>query len=138
MTHWHVDTGLLDGTIETCGDVFDALNVVSEALEDLVDYEHQGISACGDAGDFESAYRCFQRYERYDVLARNARHMWGQSRLPWAERAPLFHGGDDKLIESAHWHVSNIESDGPEWLSVAECPYSDDACYVNNLEEEGE
>jgi hypothetical protein len=88
--HYHVDRLTDEDSESAYPDIFSALDAVADELSDLTDSEYQGIAAEGNAGDYEAAYRCFQRYERLSGVLSNCQHIVRQNSLPMSERAPLY------------------------------------------------
>jgi hypothetical protein len=126
--HYHVHRHSDDEDPFVTGDLFDAIDYAATELDQLADFEHDGISASGEQGDYESAYNAFVRSERYNGLMLNARNMVKQHSQPIAERAPFYTpdweaGGEDaaqeRLFESAKRTAGEINSGSP--IAISEC-----------------
>jgi hypothetical protein len=96
--------------------------IAATELEHVAEFEHEGISANGEAGDFEEAYRSFQRAESYAGLALNAANLYRQATLPLADRAPLYRDGNPEIWRKSADHVvDQVNSDGPNGFAIWEC-----------------
>lgn len=124
MSHWHVQRHNEDDDVYAVEDLAYALNYAATELERVADFEHDGITANGEAGDFEEAYRAFQRAETYAGLAANATNLYRQATLPLAERAPLYRDGNPEVWRKSADHVvDQINGDGPNGFEIWECSY---------------
>lgn len=95
MKHWHVQRHNEDDDIFATWDRAEAFAYAADELNRMADHEREGISACGEGGGFEEAYRCFERAERYAGLAANAANIHKQLTAPVVQRAPLYAGQDE-------------------------------------------
>jgi hypothetical protein len=134
MTHYHVITHPDDEDGYTTDDLFAAVDYAGDELDRLADFEHDGISASGEQGDYESAYNAFVRMERYNGLMLNAANMVKQHNAKRGDRAPIYRPSwkdqgteeaDTVLFQSAKHVVQMINEGSP--LSIWECCNSDDA-----------
>jgi hypothetical protein len=121
--HFHVQRHSEDEDIYVTERIYDALDYAATELEAVTDIEHEGISAYGEQGVFEAAYRCWQRSERYGDLAGNAENVVRQNNSPAEKRAPLYQGDgwQERLLEHAQWVAGKINRDGPDGFGIWEC-----------------
>jgi hypothetical protein len=133
MNHYHVTTHPDDDDRYTTDNLFQALGYAADELDHLADFEHDGISAYGEQGDYESAYNSFVKMERYDNLRRNAANMVKQHTSKRGERAPIYRPSwqdqgtekaDAVLFLSAMRVAQEINVGSP--LMIWECPLEDD------------
>lgn len=124
QNHWHVRRHNEDDDV-FAGDLPGALDYAVTEMTAMADHEQQGISACGDAGDYEGAYRCYQRAETYGNLAHNLHNIHRQHTVPLAERSPAYQGDDDKtraaLEQHTGWVLGMANSNGPHGFAIYEC-----------------
>lgn len=123
-THWHVKRHDEDDDV-FAGDLAESLDYAAGEMDDMAEHEHGGVSACGDEGDFEEAYRCFQRSETYSNLTENLRSIHRQHTAPLAERAPIYQGDDEKTRAALAKHLVHVlgmaNSNGPAGFAIYEC-----------------
>lgn len=123
-THWHVKRH--DGDDDVfAGDLAGALDYAETEMTRVADHEHEGITACGEAEDFEEAYASFKRSEAYAGLAANLDNIHKQRTLPVEKRAPLYRGDDAetraKLDASTARVIDTVNAQGPDGFSVYGC-----------------
>ena len=137
--HWHVSRHSDDEDVFITEDFWNALDYAAGELRDLAEFEYEGISAMGEAGDYEGAYTAFKRSNELDALYEAAIHPRQQHRrtdpdedeiITDRHRAPLYrgYGGDDRIMETARRAVEKVNSESP--VSIWEC--SDELVYVDD------
>jgi hypothetical protein len=139
--HWHVSRHSNDDDVFIVEDFWYALDYAADELRDLAEFEHEGISANGEAGDFEGAYTAFKRSNELDAVMQQAKHALDQHNkidpdddIPGTVndgyRAPLYQGpgGDEKIMQLALRAVERINNETP--VSMWEC--SDELVYLND------
>lgn len=145
-THWHVSRHASDDDVYISPDIWDALDYAATTLRERAEFEYEGISASGDAGDYESAYDAFKESNRLDSIYQNAKHIGEQHKLPDVDgddtsafhapgtvRAPLYrgYGGDAKIMERAVRVIQEINSETE--IGISEC--SDELIYLTDAGE---
>jgi hypothetical protein len=139
--HWHVSRHRDDDDVFITEDFWTALDYAATELRDLAEFEYEGISASGDAGDYEGAYKAFVRSNELDALRNNLAHAIDQHNkidpdddIPGTVndgyRAPLYrgYGGDERIMETALRAVEsvNLGSDMAIWECTSELVYLND------------
>ncbi len=128
--HWHVSRHRSDDDVFIVEDFWSALDYAQTELRDVVDFEWEGISASGEAGDFEGAYHAFKRANELDAVRNQINHAMDQHYGPHTVRAPCYQGpGGDALIkQTADRAVEqlNSETDMEMWECSAELIYLTD------------
>lgn len=123
-THWHVRRHGGDDDI-FAGGLDSALDYAETEMTRAADSEYEGVTACGEAEDFEEAYRCFQRSETYSGLAANLDNIYKQRTLPVEKRAPLYRSGDAEtraaLDASTEHVIAEVNAQGPDGFAVYGC-----------------
>jgi hypothetical protein len=141
VNHYHVRRHSEDEDPYITDDLFSALDYAATELDNMADFEHDGISACGEQGDYESAYEAFVKCERYNNLMMNARNMVKQKGAFYADRAPLYQvnsadwvgrvgneladardAADARLFESAIRTAGEINSGSPIGIGQCDAP----------------
>lgn len=133
MEHWHIDVATDEDSESAYPSIYQALDALAWELDNLLDFEIQGITALGDSGDFEEAYRSYQRSEKISNVLDNIRNVVKQHDLPVSDRAPFYQtgwGNDDspdnasmRLLESAKHVAEMVNSDTR--LSIWHCQLDD-------------
>jgi hypothetical protein len=140
MTHWHVTRHSEDDDPYVTDSLYDALDYAAGELDPLAGHEHDMITASGEAGNFEEAYKSFVKTETLAGLQANAANIQTQARSEPADRAPLY--SDDtpydeesgevntasRLYGAAQWVAENINEGSPLflWQCEAETAYVTD------------
>jgi hypothetical protein len=122
--HWHVQRHAEDDDAFVTDTYVKVFEYTSDVLERIAEFMHEGISAYGDQGDYEAAYRAYQRSNRLSGLAANAANIYEQGTVPAAERAPLYQDEPEQgpLWQQAATHtLSEINANGPDGFSIWEC-----------------
>jgi hypothetical protein len=142
-THWHVSRHRDDEDVFIAPDIYSALDYAANELRDLAEFEHDGISPSGEAGDYQGAYEAWKRSQELDSLEATARHAVTQHNLPDVDgddtsafhvpntvRAPLYrgYGGDAKILKTAKRAVEAVNDGSP--IGIWEC--SDELVYLND------
>ncbi len=138
--HWHVSRHSEDDDVFITEDFWQALDYAATELRDLSEFEYEGISASGDAGDFESAYEAFKHSNELDALRSNLAHAIQQHEridpdddtlvISDKYRAPLYRGpgGDERIMETALRAIDTVNFGSP--VSIWEC--SQELVYLND------
>lgn len=131
MDHYHVTHTMSDNSY-VAGDVLSALTYAVGELVTDTDIAYESISALGDAGDFEGAYKSFKEFETLDNLQSNLSNVIHQYVSEEMDRAPLFTGlgWQDRLDGAINHVVDMINSDS----LVSIYPCSDSECEVEEDE----
>ena len=130
--HWHVSRHSDDDDVFITEDFWSALDYAKGEVDSLAEFEHDGISCMGDAGDYQGAYEAYKRSNELDAVMQQAKHALDQHSkidpdddIPGTVndgyRAPLFRGpgGDALIMECALRAVERINSETP--VSMWEC-----------------
>jgi hypothetical protein len=127
--HWHYSDNADEPNESVYTSVFHALEASELELDTLLDYEIQCITAMGDNGDFEGAYRAYQRSQVIGGILDNVCNMVKQYESANADRAPLYRAdwtgednqdeADARLLASAEHVTDAVNSDTP--LSIWRC-----------------
>jgi hypothetical protein len=113
-THWHVRRHAEDDDVYADGDLFAALDYAAGELDRLAEHEHEHITAYGEAGEFERAYKSFVKSQRYAGLAANVRNAHHQGTAPLDQRAPLYQDPDEGVNRSrAEQYACHVMEDIP-------------------------
>lgn len=111
--HYHVSRHSNDDDVAIFTDFWTALDYAATELRELAEFEYEGISASGDAGDFESAYEAFVHSNELDNHHNNVVHVIkqheatdpdeGEAYDPAKHRAPHWqgYGGDERIMRRA-------------------------------------
>lgn len=130
--HFHIDASA-DGP-DCADDVFAALEGAHFWIDGECDAEHQSISALGDMGDYEGAYRAWQKSEALSVLLLNISnitdHHYGRK-----QPAPLYSGDDAaELLHDAALRIVEEINASDAHVSVYAAQFDAEHCQT---EEEG-
>lgn len=104
-SHWHVVLHSEDDDRLSTYDFVEALDYAAAEVDRMGDHAFEQISFCGDSGNFEAAYRAFQRFGVLEGHALNLRNMVEQATGGPARRAP---------------HYRDEPARGPLWTVAAE------------------
>jgi hypothetical protein len=140
-THWHVSRHGEDDDPFITPDFWTALDYATGELNDLAEFEHEGISANGEMEAYQEAYACFVRSNELDALRNGLKHALDQhSKRDLDEnetydhgkehRAPLYQGigGDERIMATAMHAVERVNNGSP--MSIWEC--RDELVYLND------
>lgn len=122
--HFHIDASA-EGP-ECCSDIFSALESADFYIDGQADFEHDGISAMGDADDFEGAYRAFQRSEELSALLLNVRNITDHH-YERKQPAPLYSGFDAaELLHEAAKRIVQMVNDSCANVTIYEHALTDE------------
>ena len=124
--HFHIDASA-EGP-DCCSDIFAALDSAHFWIDGEADAEHQSISALGEAGDYEGAFRAWQRSETLSVLALNIANVTDHH-YERKQPAPLYSGEDAATLlhEAALRLVDEINASDAH-VSVYAAPFDAELC----------
>lgn len=123
--HYHVQRHDEYDDIYTTWDLGDAMYYASTELDQLTDSEHSMIGVYGEAGDYEGAYRAWERCEAWSVVALNAHNIYRQYSPNPADRAPLYRADDSNTLALRRVHAEHVMEDinrkGPNGFAMWAC-----------------
>lgn len=114
QSHWHVTRHSEDDDPLITSDVYFALDYAATELDRMADFEHDGIRCAGENGDFEGAYRAWEKAELYHGLMLAAKHAPDQHGKHRKDRAPHYAGPDSGPDEKGWEHY--LQDDNPDSL----------------------
>jgi hypothetical protein len=147
-THYHVSRHSNDDDPYITDDLFAALDYAGTELNELADFEHEGLSYIAQQvaegqtmfddnavskATMEVALLAFLKVERYNGLMANTANMVKQNRAPHVDRAPLYQidwenegdglwpvrAADARLFEAAKRVAQSVNDASP--VSITEC-----------------
>lgn len=123
VSHWHVIRHTDDDDPFITNNIGAAFDYAAGELDTLASLAHDEISGAGEAGDYEAAYRAWQREMALHNLHQNAANMaeqWGAEHED--DRAPLYRGdgATGRLIVASEHMRDEIGTGSP--IKIITCP----------------
>lgn len=131
IDHWHVTRHSEDSDMFVTYDMYEAIAYAGDTLREASEFAHEGITASGEAGDFEGAYESFKRSEALHGLFLNALNMETQHTAAPQDRAPLYQEDNAHytpgapLYDSALWNIGQINEGSA--VRIWPCEYTAEA-----------
>lgn len=129
MVHWHVQRHAEDDDVHVAEDLGGAMDYAARELGYAAQHAHESISLYGEAGDFELAYRAWERCERYHGARENAENIAVQySATDENDRAPLYRGPGwiERLGVAAAHTMDEVNRNSPAGFHIRVCTLAAD------------